>query len=238
MAVGRRPATAESAVVGAGGGGRRRERASAAGMRDFLLVHLRRGGRFTVCSDGTVRLHDVLFGKDNSFMVQSKDAGVVAGGTAGGVGDSSMRASAPAATTSRQRRSAARNTRAAFLQREQKRHALSMDAAHGAAADLAATERPASHLAAPEAAQTVQATTTTTTMVAAAPTRRAVASATGKRRAVEAAAAAATVCDLAVSEGMVVRALAAMARSMDARHAAGRRAMGRVPKPRDRRRMV
>ena len=226
-------ATAEPAVVGAGGGGRRRERASAAAMRDFMLVHLRRGGGFTVRTDGTVRLHGVLFRKGNFIMEQSKAAGVVAGGMAGGVGDSSMRASVPAATTSRQRRSAVRNTRAAFLQREQKRHALSMDAAHGAAADLAATERPASHLA----AQTVQATTTTT-MVAAAPTRRAVASATGKRRAVEAAAAAATVCDLAVSEGMVVRALAAMARSMDARHAAGRRAMGRVPKPRDRRRMV
>ena len=153
MGVGHRPAPAEPAVVRAGGGCRRRERAPAAGMRDFLLDHLRRGGGFTVRSDGTVRLHDVLFCKDNFIMEQSKAAGVVAGGMAGDVGDSSMRASAPAATTSRQRRSAARNTRAAFLQREHKRHALSMDAAQGAAADLAATEQPASLLAAPEATQ-------------------------------------------------------------------------------------
>ena len=255
MGVGHRPATAEPAVVRAGGGCRRRERAPAAGMRDFLLDHLRRGGGFTVRSDGTVCLHDVLFCKDNFIMEQSKAAGVVAGGMAGDVGDSSMRASVPAATTSRQRRSAARNTRAAFLQREQKRHALSMNAEHGAATDVAATEQPASRLAAPAATQTTATTTTTTTMAAAAPARRAVASATGKRRAVEAvggtvacerdvevaaaaaAAAAGAVSDLAVSEGMLTRALAAMERSMDARRAAGRQ-MGRVTKACFRRRKV
>ena len=220
MGVGHRPATAEPAVVRAGGGCRRRERASAVGMRDFLLVHLRRGGRFTVCSDGTVCLHDVLFGKDNFIMEQSKAAGVVAGGMAGGVGDSSMRASAPAATTSRQRRSAARNTRAAFLQREQKRLALSMNAAQGAAADMAATEQPASHLAAPAATQTMTTMTTTTTMAAAAPARRAVASATGKRRAVEAVgdtvACERDVESAGVRPGMVTRALAAMSREIAA----------------------
>ena len=130
-----------------------------------------------------------------------------------------------------------------------------MNAAQGAAADMAATEQPASHLAAPEATQMMQATTTATTMVAAAPARRAVASATGKRRAVDAvgdtvacergvevaaaagAAAAGTVSDLAVSEGMLTRALAAMERSMDARRAAGRQ-MGRVTKACFRRRKV
>ena len=111
-----------AAVVEGAGAGRRRESAPAARARRVVLDYLRRGGGFTVGRDGAVHVHGIVFCNIGGMRVQGAAGGVAAARAAGG-DDSSTLGALSAAMTSRQRRSAARNTREAFVLREAKRFA-------------------------------------------------------------------------------------------------------------------